>query len=157
MNNRITLPPRSAYICNVARYNWSKAGYILFNVQRATDCCCRLDRKFNSRKIICFGEQCASALWMLERKNRDTSIIPGFVIFTSCPDQTPFGIRVWYPLVPPKWIPILPRRAQKYTHAHVSPLVFSRWTYARGNEWGTRDSSGFRLSSITRLDVSLPY
>lgn len=49
-------------------------------------------------------------------------------------------------------------RAQKYAPPFpFAPLVFSRQTHARGNERGTRDSSGFRLSSITRLDVSLPY
>lgn len=49
-------------------------------------------------------------------------------------------------------------QAQKYAPPFpFAPLVFSRWTHARGNERGTRDSSGFRLSSITRLDVSLPY
>jgi len=82
------------------------------------------------------------------------------VISTSCPDQTSFCIA--RPLVPRKWIPILRCRVQKYTQplpalSPVPALVFTRWTHARENERGTRDSSGFRLSSITRLDVSLPY
>lgn len=78
-----------------------------------------------------------------------------FVIFTLCLVQVSSSIA--RPLVPRKWIPILPRRTQKYAPLFpVSPLVFT-WTYAWGNERGTRDSSGFRLSSITRLDVSLLY
>jgi len=83
------------------------------------------------------------------------------VISTSCPDQTSrFASRV-------RSFPengfLFCSAGFKNTRSHhqlcppVPALVFTRWTHARENERGTRDSSGFRLSSITRLDVSLPY
>lgn len=73
-------------------------------------------------------------------------------------------------LVSRKWIPIrwhppnpappppLFLRVQKYTPFPplLSFSVGGPPTHG-GNERGTRDSSGFRLSSITRLNVSLPY
>lgn len=75
-----------------------------------------------------------------------------------CLDQTLFCIRSF---LENGFLYLASTSSKILPAASPAPLVLcsfsDRWTYARGNERGTRDSSGFRLSSITRLDVSLPY